>query len=80
MAKDQATIPITNINNGIVVYLAKTAHTISSTIWAADSVANSVKKLLLNTLIKESILPDYYFYILILFAFIWGFSKKESKT
>jgi len=37
-------------------------------------------KLLLNTLIKESILPDYYFYILILFAFIWGFSKKESKN
>ena len=37
-------------------------------------------KLLLNTLIKESILPDYYFYILILFAFIWGFSKKGSKT
>ncbi len=37
-------------------------------------------KLLLNTLIKESILPDYYFYVLILFAFIWGFSKKESKT
>ena len=37
-------------------------------------------KLLLNTLIKESTLPDYYFYILILFAFIWGFSKKESKT
>jgi len=37
-------------------------------------------KLLLNTLIKESVLPDYYFYILILFAFIWGFSKKESKT
>ncbi len=37
-------------------------------------------KLLLNTLIEESILPDYYFYILILFAFIWGFSKKESKT
>jgi len=37
-------------------------------------------KLLLNTLIKESILPDYYFYILILFAFIWGFSKKESLT
>jgi len=30
-------------------------------------------------LIKESVLPDYYFYILILFAFIWGFSKKESK-
>ncbi len=37
-------------------------------------------KLLLNTLIKESILPDYYFYSLILFAFIWGFSKKESKN
>jgi len=37
-------------------------------------------KLLLNTLIKESILPDYYFYILIIFAFIWGFSRKESKT
>ena len=37
-------------------------------------------KLLLNTLIKESILPDYYFYFLILFAFIWGFSKKESET
>ena len=37
-------------------------------------------KLLLNTLIKESILPDYYFYILILFAFIWGFSRKESIT
>ena len=37
-------------------------------------------KLLLNTLIKESTLPDYYFYFLILFAFIWGFSKKESKT
>ena len=37
-------------------------------------------KLLINTLIKESILPDYYFYILILFSFIWGFSKKESKT
>ena len=37
-------------------------------------------KLLLNTLIKESILPDYYFYILILFSFLWGFSIKESKT
>ena len=36
-------------------------------------------KLLLNTLIKESILPDYYFYILIIFAFIWGFSKKNLK-
>ena len=37
-------------------------------------------KLLLNTLIKESILPDYYFYIFILFAFVWGFSRKESNT
>ena len=37
-------------------------------------------KLLLNTLIKESILPDYYFYILIIFTFIWGFSKKEVST
>ena len=37
-------------------------------------------KLLLNTLIKESILPDFYFYILILFAFTWGFSRKESIT
>ncbi len=34
-------------------------------------------KLLLNTLIAESILPDYYFYILIFIAFIWGFSKRE---
>ena len=34
-------------------------------------------KLLLNTLIMESVLPDYYFYGLILFAFLWGFSKKE---
>ncbi len=34
-------------------------------------------KLLLNTLVAETILPDYYFYILILIAFIWGFSKKE---
>ena len=37
-------------------------------------------KLLLNTLIAETILPDYYFYILILIAFIWGFSKKEEIT
>ena len=35
-------------------------------------------KLLINTLIKETILPDYYFYILILLAFIWGFSMKET--
>ena len=33
-------------------------------------------KLILNTLLKESFLPDYYFYILILLSFIWGFSKK----
>ena len=37
-------------------------------------------KLLINTLIEESILPDYYFYFLILIAFIWGFSKKEINT
>tara|TARA_B100001109_G_scaffold226344_1_gene200383 strand:- start:935 stop:1645 length:711 start_codon:yes stop_codon:yes gene_type:complete len=37
-------------------------------------------KLILNTLIKEYILPDYYFYILIFITFIWGFSKKESKS
>ena len=34
-------------------------------------------KLLLNTLIMESMLPDYYFYILISIAFIWGLSKRE---
>ena len=34
-------------------------------------------KLILNTLIKESFLPDYYFYILIFLSFLWGFSKKE---
>jgi len=34
-------------------------------------------KLILNTLIKESFLPDYYFYILIFISFVWGFSKKE---
>ena len=37
-------------------------------------------KLLLNTLIAETILPDYYFYIFILIAFVWGFSKKEQIT
>ena len=37
-------------------------------------------KLLLNTLITETILPDYYFYILILIAFMWGLSKRESVT
>jgi len=35
-------------------------------------------KLLLNTLIKETILPDYYFYILIFAAFIWGFSRRDQ--
>ena len=33
-------------------------------------------KLILNTLIKEIFLPDYYFYILIFISFVWGFSKK----
>ena len=37
-------------------------------------------KLLLNTLITETILPDYYFYILILISFIWGFSKSDQLT
>ena len=37
-------------------------------------------KLLLNTLIADTILPDYYFYILILIAFIWGLSKREQIT
>ena len=35
-------------------------------------------KLLINTLISESMLPDYYFYILILFSLIWGISKREN--
>jgi len=34
-------------------------------------------KLILNTLIKESFLPDYYFYVLIFISFVWGFSKRE---
>ena len=34
-------------------------------------------KLILNTLIKESFLPDYYFYTLIFISFVWGFSKKN---
>jgi len=34
-------------------------------------------KLILNTLVKEIFLPDYYFYILIFISFVWGFSKKE---
>ena len=37
-------------------------------------------KLLLNTLITETILPDFYFYILILISFIWGFSKRDLIT
>ena len=37
-------------------------------------------KLILNSLIKETILPDYYFYILILISFFWGFSKKKGLT
>ncbi len=37
-------------------------------------------KLLLNTLITETILPDYYFYILILISFIWGLSKRNQIT
>ena len=35
-------------------------------------------KLLLNTLITETILPDYYFYILISISFIWGLSKRDQ--
>ena len=35
-------------------------------------------KLLLNTLITETILPDYYFYILILISFIWGLSQRDQ--
>ena len=34
-------------------------------------------KLLVNTLVTDTILPDYYFYILILIAFIWGLSKRD---
>ena len=36
-------------------------------------------KLILNTLIKEVLLPDYYFYVLIFLSFIWGFSKQKNK-
>ena len=35
-------------------------------------------KLILNTIFVESFLPDFYFYILILVSFVWGFSKKKS--
>ncbi len=34
-------------------------------------------KLILNTLVMETLLPDYYFYILIFLSFIWGFSKRK---
>ena len=34
-------------------------------------------KLILNSLIKEVILPDFYFYILIFASFLWGFSKRK---
>ena len=34
-------------------------------------------KLILNTLVEDIFLPDYYFYILIFSSFVWGFSKKE---
>ena len=34
-------------------------------------------KLILNTLVQERFLPDYYFYILILISFVWGFSKRK---
>jgi len=34
-------------------------------------------KLILNTLVQESFLPDYYFYILIFISFIWGFSMRK---
>ena len=37
-------------------------------------------KLLLNTLIAETILPDFYFYILKLISFIWGLSKRDQIT
>ena len=37
-------------------------------------------KLLLNTLITEAILPDYYFYVLILISFVWGLSKRDQIT
>ncbi len=34
-------------------------------------------KVLLNIFFTETILPDYYFYILIIIAFIWGLSKRD---
>ena len=35
-------------------------------------------KLILNTIFVESFLPDFYFYILILISFVWGFSEKKN--
>ena len=35
-------------------------------------------KLILNTIFIESFLPDFYFYILILLSFVWGFSEKKN--
>ncbi len=35
-------------------------------------------KLILNTIFTEVFLSDYYFYILILISFIWGFSKRKD--
>ncbi len=37
-------------------------------------------KLILNTIFVESFLPDFYFYILILISFVWGFSEKKVKS
>ena len=37
-------------------------------------------KLILNTIFVESFLPDFYFYILILISFIWGFSEKKVEN
>ena len=34
-------------------------------------------KLILNSLIQEILLPDYYFYIFIFLSFIWGLSKRK---
>tara|TARA_Y100001968_G_scaffold323550_1_gene361428 strand:- start:5385 stop:6104 length:720 start_codon:yes stop_codon:yes gene_type:complete len=35
-------------------------------------------KLILNSLIMEVILPDYYFYFIIFTSFLWGFSKRKN--
>ena len=35
-------------------------------------------KLILNTAFTEVFLPDFYFYILIVSSFIWGFSKRKE--